>query len=178
MTAIVYFSLSLIRSNMPLSNKENFDVGAQGNGIFMASLGTSSVITQSIGVPVISRFFVTTKWQLISGCSVLIFAFAANVMAPSFELTILAASLMILGNGILSTTVTARYSQALPKGWFHFMILVSYWVANEMKGNTGGGMGVSGAVTSLMGVISPTLAGILYQVRCILLSLTYLLIYG
>eukprot|EP00012_Vannella_robusta_P008986 CAMPEP_0206201364 /NCGR_PEP_ID=MMETSP0166-20121206/11496_1 /ASSEMBLY_ACC=CAM_ASM_000260 /TAXON_ID=95228 /ORGANISM="Vannella robusta, Strain DIVA3 518/3/11/1/6" /LENGTH=170 /DNA_ID=CAMNT_0053620009 /DNA_START=585 /DNA_END=1097 /DNA_ORIENTATION=+ len=130
---------------MPLSNKENFDVGAQGNGIFMASLGASSVITQSIGVPVISRFFVTTKWQLISGCSVLIFAFAANVMAPSFELTILAASLMILGNGILSTTVTARYSQALPKG------------------NTGGGMGVSGAVTSLMGVISPTLAGILYQ---------------
>lgn len=142
----VFFCFSLVRTNLAQSNRENFGVTEQGNGVFMATIGVASVLTQSVGLPLLTKFITNTQGQLIAGCLISILAFLGNIFSISFELTIVAVSVMILGNGVLTTTITARYSQALPKG------------------NTGSGLGVSGAVQSLMGVIAPTLAGFLYYV--------------
>ena len=115
----MYFTVALARNNMPLSNKDRFGISVKGNGIFMAVLGAASVITQSIGLPFITSNIRTTHGQLIAGCIIMIISFFGNTLAPTFELTLVAVSLMIFGSGILSTTITASYSQALPKGLYN-----------------------------------------------------------
>ena len=82
----------------------------------MAVLGGASVVTHSIGFPIISSKIHHTKGQLIIGCLILIVAFFGTTIAPNFEITLITVSSMILGSGIVSTTTTACYSQALPRG--------------------------------------------------------------
>lgn len=144
LSAILSFSFWLVRSNLSLANKDRFGISSKGNGLFMSVLGGASVLTQSVGLPLTTKLCTSIQGQILAACVILITAYMGNVWASTFEWVMVYVCLMVLGNGILSTVITARYSQ-------------------ELRGKVGSGMGVSSALQSLVGVIAPTLGGFMYR---------------
>src|SRR3990167_11371459 len=98
----------------------------------MAYIGVSSALTQAFGISYSARIKKKNN-RMIVGCLLLIFGFFYEVYSNNLWLSLLSIGIIIFGAGILTTTITASFSQLLPKGFIFPLSLPSILFFSNFK---------------------------------------------